>query len=506
MTKSKRKFLTPGYQGTETSGIRVTLYPHGDDPIYSSLGIPQGKGPYVLDGKANEISQSPGIVGMVYEEVMGEPGASFQIRYKDPDGEFSRTFIQDDDWVDLELNRFGESHLALRGIIDGPPVEDTSISGETTVRSYVLSGRSFSSIWDKTPVYVNATMGELAQLNAAQALGAASAFGTARPSQVVEAMLKHFLTELQDQTLGTTWKLPPGIPSMPSDSYFVEQFKYLARDSADLPDRFALLPNFYPDFSGNTLWDLAQHWSDPQFNELRPILVDSAGNEPGPEDTLSIEDAVMAIELRKRPFPYESDLDTWFEVPTLVISPQDLSGRRISKNGATRLNNFTIRVKPFPEQGNILQEALTSEVDTLSIKKHGLRRMDIPTSYAAQGESANTAGVLDEYRKQARDWFALSPYLYAGELDFARGWPNLRVGQRIQLLSPRGEDGTITFYVEGVRHAWDLKRGLRTSATVTRGWEGTDRSLRQAVQVLRSQFTRATHASALQNASVGVAV
>ena len=508
MTRTNaEKKIAPGFQGSETSGTQLVLYPHGDDPVTASRGLSQAQGPIVLNGKTKRRDEAPSIVDMTYSFDLGDSSPQFSVTYKDPDDQFPiSTYFVDDDWVDLSLVRHGEPYHLMRGILDGPPKLTEVVQNDATSRAYTLTGRGFGAVWEKTPIYFNAAIGELAEYNASQALASSGAFGDGSPSTVVDAFLFYFLRRLGDSSVGTSWELPPGMPNIQDGSHFINVVNFLPFATADSPARTAVLPGFYPDFSGNNLWDLAQQWSDPYFNELLPVLVNKTTfQRPQPDEVLSPDNTAMEIHMRRRPFPYVGDLDTWFNLEMVEITPSDVLSKQISQNGSERFNNFVVKTKGYLEFLGILQEVLTAEVSTTSIKRHGLRRMEVATNYVASGSDSDILGVVEEHRNQIRDWNSLNPYYFSGTLDLGRGFPEIHPGYRLRLLG-QNEDEQITFYVEGVRHNWNLRQGLRTSVTVTRGWKGSDQSYKQAIRDVAQTYIPATVAGVIGEASGGVLV
>ena len=176
--------------------------------------------------------------------------------------------------------------------------------------------------------------------------------------------------------------------------------------------------------------------------------------------------------------------------------------KSIQRAGAERLNNFVVKSKGFNEISNQLQEMLTSEINQVDIKRHGLRRHEVTTNFVASGDAANTLGVLEDQRKQLRDWFGLNPYFFSGTLQLGRGFPEIHPGFRLRLLGP-SEDDQIVFYVERVAHQWALRTGLKTTVTVSRGWKGSEQSFKSAIQSNKTRFVQATQAGALLEAVGG---
>ncbi len=124
--------------------------------------------------------------------------------------------------------------------------------------------------------------------------------------------------------------------------------------------------------------------------------------------------------------------------------------------------------------------------DEADVRKHGLRQFDVQSRFFATGGSL--FNMAEAQRELIRDWHAIGPYLLNGGVVAQRVVPETRVGTRMRVPGA-SEDKNRTFYVEGVDHEWSLPKGGKTSFQVTRGWEGTDRSLIQAITTLAARYT-----------------
>jgi hypothetical protein len=90
-------------------------------------------------------------------------------------------------------------------------------------------------------------------------------------------------------------------------------------------------------------------------------------------------------------------------------------------------------------------------------------------------------------RTRVRDWHCLNAYFLSGSAAFGVLVPELRIGQRLRLVDT--PDAQQTYYVEQVSHSWTPERGGRTSASLTRGWVGTDASYLDTLGKVAGRYT-----------------
>lgn len=486
--QSKR--FSPGYQGSENSGVELHVYSHGDDPFLQS-----SPGEILFDGRTRS-DINPSIISVQYQKALGQPSASFTVQIQDPKNTV-RDKIADDDWVDLTFTRFGKKYHILRGMIDTVRENITVINGATE-NVVEITGRDHGKVWEQTQVIFNRFLAVDGRSVFNQSLEAGGAI-SGNPAETVFAFLQFFLARLSRESLSPSWILPAGMPNIEQGASFVRAVDFNDRSGGHTNgDGFTNNPpritvnawNFDP--SGNKLWELAQSWSDPQFCEMFTELVNAkTGAIPNPGEAIDRTQTQMALIFRDRPFPYGDggSSGAWFNLPTFNLTKQDLgSGTNVGRGGEERVNAFFAKIKGLNETAANQIELTGMLADLGSIKRHGPRIMSTVSDYTA-APATSLAGFTNFQRTQLCDWFSLNHVYLNGTLPLARGFPDIRVGTRVRVLGEKGPDDDVTYYVEGLSHNWSLMQGLQTTLTVTRGWRGTDASLRAAIDESRKRFT-----------------
>ncbi len=239
----------------------------------------------------------------------------------------------------------------------------------------------------------------------------------------------------------------------------------------------------------------------------------------------------MAVIFRDAPFPNsvrdKNFIDApYFSLPLTVVEPQHVLETRLARNGEVRKN--TVFFGPVLQQDTLgtYHDFQLPLVDIESIRHHGIRRIDAQTRYITDfglyqdasevgepsGGDVNTAAdeqpmdeaaaqyktqekykaayrqMAYEYRDIVRDLHCMNHLLQTGEISLNHGRPEVRIGTRFRIAGAT-EDTQFTCYVEGVQHDWNYATGLRTSLTVSHGWQGSDTSYVNKLRECIDRFT-----------------
>lgn len=502
--------IGPGFQGSDKSGVELTIYAHGDDPVFNVNGV---RGAIKFLGPAtdhhdraqNEFveASASAISKVVWTKALGGASGRFSIDIKTHRPEIFEQGLHDDDWLDLVFTQHGRKYHVCTGIIDTIR-ESNHIDNGATDRTFTITGRDHGKIFEETPVFFNRFIGEnvgggatlRAFVNSSQG---AQSFGAV--DTTTNAFLFEFLRQLGAGS-NARWELPPGMPGLTINSstgqpiagrvFFNDVVRFQASGFTNFPSRTAYRPWFQnPEgFVGYKLWHLAQEWSDPAFCELYTDLVRSdTGLPPGPGEELRPENSLMGVILRDKPFPTGAGLvpitqSPWFSIPMHLVTQQELTTNDVGRGGEERFNAFFVRcaaMAEFSSQNVDITKPLWFPDD---VAKRGIRRMDITSNYVSS--TADNLGLVDVQRRFLRDWYGLNAYYRNGSLPLGHLRPDIRIASRVRVP---GADPLLdqTFYVEGLTHNWSLGKG-RTYLTVTRGWKGSDQSLIRAVNALAARY------------------
>lgn len=489
-----RKF-GPGFQGSETSRAEVIVYAHGDDDI---LLQPSGK--FTFDSVLSQDGIGSGALTSVQTtKSLGRASGTFTFEIKPPitANVDLRDWFNDDDMVDIVFTRNNRRFHVMRGFIDDVRKMQRVDGSGATSDSFVISGRDHGKIWEQTPIFFNRYAGEDVGGGATLRSFAANSAIYGDVGKTVEAFLYSFLRELNSKGRAN-WIMPPGVPNIAGRT-FQEVVVYNNFD-LNTPPRVALKPHMI-NVQNQTLWQLAQAWSDPQFMELYTDLWELDGDaavEPIPEKEAPENRTVMCVILRDRPFPTEAHGElfkdsAWFSLPLYKLARQEIENIEVGRGGLERKNAFFVQPKAIAEKSNNIDFAAPLW-DKEDIKRHGLRRMDITSNYVAIAD--DLLGMTQAQREAVRDWFMLNPYFYNGQISIAHGRPDIHIGTRVRIPGVENESSDETYYVESVTNLWRYRSGMRTSLGVTRGWVGDDASLTAALQTKKKRYSIGVAANA----------
>ena len=479
----------PGFQGSETTGVEISIYPQRGDPVtYESS-------PFTLSGRRRSDEESS-VVSVSTTKSMGAASGSWTVTLKPGqrelrDGLFKR--LMDDDWIDIVFLRNGHQYHVTRGMIDDPR-RRRSIGGTgATDLTYTLTGRDFGKIWEITPIWFS----PYASISLTGALSlevfGATAASYGNPTAVVEGYLFSMLRAIANNGR-ENWTMPPGMVAASRTFIDLVAFDDLGFND---PNNLRAISSSWLMPSG-TLWDMAKSWSDPIFYELWTDLIRGGTSQSSnPDDNeFTPVDSQPTVFYRNRPFPTlaEGKDSPWFKLRTHVLPVQHLESDDVGRSGAERYNAFfaspQVVQEALADGGLDLNQPLWSSDD---IARHGLRRFDVTSKYTSG--VANLLGVSRAQRRLCRDWYCINPYLLSGTIQARVGKPEARIGDRLLIPGRISSSEDETYYIEQVTHNWAPGRGLRTTFGVTRGWVGTDDEYLNLLEKLAFEYTEPTIAS-----------
>lgn len=500
MTTNVGQSVRAGFSGSETSRPQIILYSHTGDPIVIQAG-----GPLSFDGVDNRAS-NPCLIQVQTNKTIGAASGTWNFSAKVPansEGLFDR--IVDNDWVDIVFTRHGKQFHVMRGLVDEVR-RNRQVSGRGTTQTvWTVAGRDFGKIWEHTPVWFStycrenvhghfsAQVFQVRSAEKEESAVAGDALVLNSPQAAVRGYLLGFLERLGD--IGReNWTPPVSLPAITNNS-FVQSLYFKNDGFTNLPPRIGIDPNFIT--AGGTLWDLAKEWSDPLFTELFVDLVHidllNGGSPAGQDLEATVQDTVMAITFRDKPFVVNESAWTgevgadspWFALPLFEVPWQMVTNSNVGRSGLERFNAYFVTSPLHQESlGAGVIDLLQPLWDKADIQRHGLRRMDISSKY--QDAYNDLLNLSSAQRAMVKDWYCLNPYFLNGSLSLGRGLPELRVGTRLRVKGPVSPARDETYYVESVAHDWQLQPGLKTNVGVTRGWIGSDMDLVTAVQTAGS--------------------
>jgi hypothetical protein len=507
--------IGPGFQSSERSDVAAVIYRKNSDRILLARSIDQS-GAFTLGGT----QENAAIVSAQMQKSHGQ-GWQWSFQLKLPPGVELLEQIQDDDWIDIFLSRWGYVWHVIRGSIDECRRRRNVGGTGATITTYSITGRCFQKIYEITPIWFNRYNADNVAGSIAYSLVNAPNIG-GDVADTVRLFLQGFLKNTSD--LGrSNWKFPAGMPN--TNGAFTDVVQFSSSGYKDIPARQSVSASLM--MPEGTVWDLANQWRDQNFCELYTDLIPKAFNSvngteidisdptvfaqnaASTDHGLDTSQTIMTTVLRDKPFvmvdpaiqaAYDeangehtpiTGLDSpWFKLPLYKVPRQYIVADDIGWSGYERLNMF-LASSPALQQfmkGDFmsLTQPLWATGDML---EHGMRQMDVVTNYVAKNADLFSMSIVQ--RLMARDWYCMNPYFLNGTLSFAVGLPDLHNGTRLRILGNTPDDDE-TYYVEGVAHNYSMPGGTKTTATVTRGVKGTDSNYVQTLKAIVQQYEAAT--------------
>lgn len=469
------------FQGSETTSVEVSVYPHNDD-----LLIDTGLDRLDFSGKT-EREHLFAVESVSTNKALGAPSGSWTVTLKAPESLNLGDYIVDDDWIDITFFRHGRPHHTMRGLIDAVR-ERTEAGGEggATSKTWTLSGKDFGAVLEKTPIWFNRFAAENAGNDFT--LDIFESINVGGPPDVTVRKIIYGFMETLTGLQRANWQMPQSAPKV-GDS-FTDTFIFNNEGFNNIPERESISTQFM-DPNGVSVWGLAQEWSDPQMCELFCDLGDFENRQMFPALNYSTNTSAMIIFFRDIPFPtvsvhtpFPNKNSPWFQLPTVEISSFELAHKDIGRGGLERYNAYMVSPQVLQSLGGRV-DTQAPLWDPHDIRRHGLRKMEVQSRYVAKQNDLFTMSSIQRY--MVRDWNAMNPYLYNGDLELARLRPDIRIGTRLRIRG-HSEDENETYYVEQVGHRWSLPTGGRTTVGVTRGYRGTDEKMLSDLKKLVSRY------------------
>ena len=216
------------FRGSEASGAAVFVYSHADEPLLGSESAARRRYTLRLDSRATGVTndQFRLVSVQTQKRIDGSAGTfSFVVKHRSTAGMDAEDFanlVVDDDWVDLVFTRNNAPIHVMRGTVDSiAPVDSVDASG-ATMRTYVVTGRDHTKIFQITPVWFDRiTDGDHAGAALTRVISKTKGLA-GDVAKTVKNLLYGFMTELGEKSRAN-WVLPPQLPSLDKALHIVRE-------------------------------------------------------------------------------------------------------------------------------------------------------------------------------------------------------------------------------------------------------------------------------------------
>lgn len=394
--------------------------------------------------------------------------------------------IQEGDWWNLTVTKNGKKHRLGFGRIDAINV-NIGVDGSGSPHTQVgVQGRSFGWAMNDVPVYFNRFDATLNNALGVNMLAAVDQI-TGAPHELITSMIEALMSAPQNTAflvpgapkgfIGGYIVLPPGMARTPDGPATWIQMFDLVKKVQPTRGQAIAAKSFEADDAG-ALWGWLNAWLNPSLNEM---FVDT---DPDPNRLK----AYLVI----REHPFENLVDgvgsPWFALTEYEVDARTIKNLDLTR-GQNRRNSIVLLEDLNPLLNSDTYGISTPSTNLSSIEKHGLRRLEETTPFFDnEGAASGSEGVV--WNSLIRSWNALNHRYWNGQLSFGEMLPHIRKGTKIAMINgplggykvfpkdiPGDKLSRMTFYVEGVRHAWSegVQPQASTDLTVTRGYKEGDR-------------------------------
>jgi hypothetical protein len=416
------------------------------------------------------------IVGVSTSKSFGGASGSFSITIKKPRSlttTWHRLFSNPEGtWVRITYLVDGQGIPVLWGMVDA--IQESTVRSDTGTRTetYTVTGRDFGKVFEdsKTLISLFAVHNLDLVLGMYQAANIDPYVGTA--DGIVKKAINIWLGN--GGLASKQYRLPKSLAEVSGAQsiYDTMNFSTIQKfdDGNGITEAMSIID--INKQSGGALWDLLQQYCNGVLNEM---WVDLA---PHPEHNGAMRPAFY---LRERIFRTQGDTNRWDQTRVRQLEKNDVRSRNLAKGGAANRYNYWVIT------GSVLGDQFETQAQTHSmglepfkpgaipiinvesVQRHGLRPYTANTNFLPffkQGQGTNFIRLAANWLKRIHDWYGVAPFQLSGTIMTTRMFPEIRIGQRIQELR---DEGSITYYVEGVDHNWSHPGPGSTTITVTHG-------------------------------------
>lgn len=408
-----------------------------------------------------------GLVGFEYVRQLGEPAGQINFtlkgyRGRDPWPEL----VQEGDWWGLDIVKNGVEQGLSFGRLDRVGV---SVSGAEGRVSVSVSGRDFGCALMDTPVFFSPHDPVLDNALGIQMMTIIDrAAGTA--GEVAVATIRGFMGGEGAQPFAGHFMIPPGLVSRrPTAVRWVDGINFTRAVQPGLRGELLTQPMFMPSGSP-ALWQYVDTWRNPVLNEMYLECSPLPGYPKA-----------GYLVVREKPFenPVDGRKSPWFRLRTWNVDASTIKTMSVGR-GANRKNYISLSgemLTGLSEESMV--STFLSHADLADVQRHGLRRLEEYTRYMDDAKNIGAQIEHREWLSLITAWNVLNHRYWQGTIALGEMRAEIRPGDRIRIINgpPGGYDGfpadggnpdkALTFYVEGVRHAF--REGPRPTAETVIG-------------------------------------
>ena len=512
LTNNGRKFIAPHLR------VNMDLYPL---VLNKSNPFAPTRETAAHQINADPTSTEASVIKLQWDKQLGQPSGAWSVVLKAKHGRMplDDLTVIDGDWVDLAVVRNGTKIPLCRGVVDSKREQKASAGGATT-RRYTMTGRDHGAFFEYPLTWNNMFARTLAELSTGFMAAKLNGKTGGSPDVIFRSIVEGWFAKGAD---AGQWELPQSLKDAVGvgKQSLYDILKVVSFNTGPGSDslRGASFNEQLWTIGEQTLFQTLSQWTNPVLNEMWVDLLPpkdfitpnglSSFLDPKTKETTgeSVQQLITSDEagfgsiaaiIRERPFPTVElgDASMWFHLPTWRIPTWLLSSSDLGTGGAQRFNLFDLNagfgLGPKQEEQALGKPRWYKN----DMQTHGLRVYQQDTRFLGPKSTQN--GFWFEERDQwiqlLVNWFAPNPYLLQGSVAIKTLLPEIRVGHRV-ILDSGNPETEIQAYVEGVSLTWEApteKTGAMgtTQLVLTRGFQGSDAQLMDAVTKLSSLYDR----------------
>lgn len=401
-----------------------------------------------------------------FSKSLGNPSGQFTLQVTANINWKKKVFAGD--WIVVYLSNEGKEYMRLFGNIDRVSQFTTRNDKGLLETSYIISGRDFGKVFEKTNIWFN-------PLNTTRLL-LSVLYANNSPSGLVGHFLDVFLggkisiDAIMTQPQLNQWRVPGSLSALfkaiPSASPLGTPRFYdiLTKQIQSVSGRKAI--KSFASVQG-PLWGIMKGVSNDSINEMYCELLDD-------KPTLMFRTRPFV----KKPFTggtIQGEVNYFDDLERVTIKGSEIIGTDIGYSDDERYNLFLMTTSSdFLSVEGLMSQLKPSfpAVNKASIALHGLSPMYVDTDFALiQGDGKNAKinpQLLKDWNNLLYNFYKDSIFMEAGTIEIKKANPKIRVGKALLITEATVNNNKI-FYIEGYSDSWSFPGNWNQTLHLTRG-------------------------------------
>ena len=403
----------------------------------------------------SDVDSQQEVIAMDFHKMSGDPCGAFSLTLKPLTQDWLKV-LRPNDWIDIYVRngREGREEHLCSGLIDTVTrprqAADPTGATDTTIQ---VTGRDMGKALLETDPFVDSRLlrtveGLLPYNGARDALKNFAGFHSA--GELLDKLMSVYF-DLNNQA-SFQFSKPDGTPIYKIDGSGALQLS-LHDDDPGLQTLIGTIPTMQ-----QSVWQILQSYSNTLINHL---YVEMLPDQRSPDNST----AKLRPTLCLHRLPY--GVDDFAAMEGITVYKNETKSDSLTLASHEVRNFFRVDSTIFVggQSTNIAATTGAGYLNQESIRRHGIKRMDVESLFAQSNDKSSIIDNLQTMMRYLVTWYWNMEELLCGQLQM-RLRPDLRLGKRLDF---QDEDGEYSFIMEGYSHSWRYEGPSFSTAMLSRG-------------------------------------